>query len=393
KYGCVEAMLSFLHDHPKYYKSIFSNRCIWRNIVKSEEPWKDCLYLILDKHKWLLEQMLLYPEVLKAVSIGMGYEYHVVRFKMTDLLKSISIAELSVIQKMYYSENPEERYALWRCLELIPKIKNSPHLSLIQEGLFRLDAKYLQNKQGGRSVNLQIQNVIKTDFIEVDGAILTAERKHRVGLKRQSENYWHKTVITITNNSNPWPFQYMKRLDKLLAEQDLFLAQVEFRVRLVILGIYFNAVLPTDDEISSEIVDRLCLAELNCVKPERVVRSPIKLHVVREHPDEKYQIMDQLVKEVGRVPHAERVARKVLVTESIKVINPIKGFTVVLTRAAGADFVAHFKSAGQKRAVVRQGWDVLGKQKITLLSAQKSELYNTNKENSGLAKHGVNASL
>ncbi|MDQ2994139.1 MAG: hypothetical protein M3R00_04215 [Pseudomonadota bacterium] len=390
--GGVYWLLGLLFDNPHHYQSLFSNQCIWKNIVHSREIWPLCLYLIFEEHQWLLEEMLLFPVVMEAVGRCMSRGHNLRRYFM-ELLEAMMIAEPKVVKTMHDSSKAEEKYALWRCLEIIPKIRHNPKLSLIQEGLFRLDAKYLQQKQGGRCINLQLQNVIKSDFIEVDRAILTAEHKHRVGLKRQSEKYWHKTVITITNNANPWPFQFMKALDKLLAKPHRFLAQVEFRVRLVILGIDLIAALPTDDELSGEIIDRLCLAEQNCVKPERVVRSPIRLHAVCQHPDEKYQIMDQIIKEGAEVSQAERVARKVLVTESIKVINPIKGFTVVLTRAAGADFVAHFKSAGQKRSVVRQGWDTLGKQKITLLSAQKSDLDSANKENSGLTKHCVNASL
>ena len=392
KLGGVYWLLGLLYNHPHHYQSLFSNQCIWKNIAQSREIWPLCLYLVLKEHQWLLEEMLLFPVVLEAVGRCMS-RGHNLRSDFTGLLESRMIAEPKVVKKMHDSNKAAEKYALWRCLEIIPRIKSNPKLSLIQEGLFLLDAKYLQKKQGGRSINLQLQNVIKSDFMEVDRAILTAEHKHRVGLKRQFENYWHKTVITITNESNPWPFQFMKGLNKLLTKQDLFLAQVEFRVRLVILGIDLIPALPTDDELSSEIVDKLCLAEQNSVKPERVVRSPIRLHVVRQHPDEKYQIMDQIIKEGAEVSQAERVARKVLVTESIKVINPIKGFTVVLTRAAGADFVAHFKSAGQKRTVVRQGWDTLGKQKITLLSSQNSDLDNVKKENNGLTKHCVNASL
>ena len=294
--------------------------------------------------------------------------------------------------KSYHSKQA----AVFAESELIAAKINKGKIQLLAVSAGSTDAFYIQEKIGGIYVRQEIKSVTQKEASAIDQEIMNAEVQHKDRLnEEQDKPTWHKTMIVIGNDNNPWPCRTLEDLARVKNNRPALLALALHRIQKLQMG----SIKPSKiivRQLESHVVDKLSAAEEAQQKKLGITADPLLTPTKRPLPppppaasqgmqlrhgrsaqgqpkpapltpnralvkrrEEEYV---KIMAESKEMSPKTRRHRKLLVTEQITVGCSHLNLIFVLDRNLDK-FTAHFKDDPKPAGAVkrpRQHWDNLG---------------------------------
>lgn len=99
--------------------------------------------------------------------------------------------------------------------EIIARKVRHGHVEVLSVSPASSDAYYIQNKENGIYVRLEIKSVLRENAAAINQEIMNAEAQHKARLPdEKGRPTWHKTRILIGDETNPWPFSTAEQYEK-----------------------------------------------------------------------------------------------------------------------------------------------------------------------------------